>query len=177
MKSESLSRAAVRTSRPLACATLAASVGVLIGHRYDAAALSPYLAVMMSPPSALCALFLSLAALMVSSARMWARRIGQLLAVLGLGLALPIATSEVIETWLTGAVDPAAASGMAGATRLMFGSTALALFFVPLRSRLGRQLFATFAGSARDHHLACRLAARQRHAGKPGILRSSHSAQ
>ena len=67
MKSESLSRAATRTSRLIAFATLAASVGVLIGHRYDAAALTPYLAVMMSPPSALCALLLSLAALMLST--------------------------------------------------------------------------------------------------------------
>src|SRR6187549_657165 len=107
MKSESLSRAAIRTSRLIAFATLAASVGVLIGHRYDAAALTPYLAVMMSPPSALCALLLSLAALMLSTASPWVRRIGQLIALLGLALALPIATSEALETWFTGTIDPA----------------------------------------------------------------------
>ena len=145
MKSESLSRVAIRTSRLLACATLAASVGVLIGHRYDAAALSPYLAVMMSPPSALCALLLSLAALLVSAASPWLRRSGQLLALLGLALALASATSDALESWFTGTAGPSVAGDMAGAARLMFGATALALFFVPLRSRLGTQLFAIFA--------------------------------
>jgi hypothetical protein len=62
MKSESLSMAAMRASRLLSCAALAASLAVLIGQVSD-------LAWLMSPPAALCGVLLALAA--TASGRHW----------------------------------------------------------------------------------------------------------
>ena len=152
MKSETLSKAALRTSRLLACATLAAGLAVLAGRSYDVAAIAPYLATMMSLPSALCAVLLSLAAIAVSAPAPWAQRVGQFIAALGFGLAMPWAASLAFDTWFTTSVEGAVVNAktpmeaaMSGAASIMFGASALALLFVPLRSRLGTQLFAIFA--------------------------------
>ncbi len=146
----------MRTSRLLACATLVAGLGVLVGRSYDLAAIAPYFAALMSPLSALCAIVLSLAAVAMSVPAMLARGLGQLLAVLGFGIALPSTASRAVEPWFNSMFGPVipladtllpatAANGMSGATSLMLGATALALFFVPMRSRLGTQLFSIFA--------------------------------
>ena len=146
----------MRTSRLLACATLAAGLGVLVGRSYDLAAIAPYFAALMTPLAALCAIVLSLAALAVSARALLARGLGQLFAVLGFGLALPSAASRAVDAWFSNMAGPAlpltdtllplaTASGMSGATSLMLSATALALFFVPMRSRLGTQLFSIFA--------------------------------
>ena len=100
----------MRTSRLLACATLAAGLAVLAGRSYDVAALAPYLAAMMSPPSALCTVLLSLAALAAGAPAPWAQRIGQVLALLGFALALPWTASLAFDTWFSTSMDAGRAS-------------------------------------------------------------------
>jgi PAS domain S-box-containing protein len=147
MKSESLSMAAMRASRLLSCAALAASLAVLIGQVSD-------LAWLMSPPAALCGVLLALAALAVSARPRWAHGVGQALALLSCVIAfgpllaetfdanlsaLPLSTRAVLERILP------AGNNMAGATGIMFAATAMAVIFTPLRTRFATQLFAAAA--------------------------------
>ncbi|HET9475535.1 MAG TPA: hypothetical protein VFO82_16665, partial [Steroidobacteraceae bacterium] len=149
MKSESHSLTALRASRLLSCVALTAALGVLSVRLYDAVELGNYLALVMTPQSALCIATLALAALAVSVPRSWAQRLGQLLAVLSCAFALPSGLAASLDAWLATAplqTPPVAdVTGLSGAASIMYSATALALFFVPLRGRLGTQLFATFA--------------------------------
>jgi PAS domain S-box-containing protein len=147
MKSESLSMAAMRASRLLSCAALAASLAVLIGQVSDVTWL-------MSPPAALCGLLLALAALAVSARPRWAHGVGQALALVscvtafgpllaesfGASLsALPLSTRAALERLLP------AGNNMAGATGIMFAATAIAVFFTPMRTRPATHLFTAAA--------------------------------
>jgi PAS domain S-box-containing protein len=149
MKSETLSQTALRASRLLSCAALAAAVSVLGARLYDAVELGNSLVLVMTPQSALCIATLALAALAVSAASLWTQRAGQLLAVLACAFALPIGLAAFLDALLATAplrTPPIAdASGLSGAAGIMYAATALALFFVPLRGRLGTNLFAFFA--------------------------------
>src|SRR5688572_9722146 len=121
MKSESLSLAAMRASRLLSCAALAASLAVLIGQVSS-------LTWLMSPPAALCGVLLALAALAVSARPRWAHAVGQALALLSCVIAfgpvlaerfgasssaLPPDTRALLERILPGG------NNMAGATGIM----------------------------------------------------------
>jgi PAS domain S-box-containing protein len=149
MKSESLSLTALRASRLLSCAALAAAVSVLVVRLYEGAYLGHYLVLVMTPQSALCIATLAIAALAVSAPSHWAQRIGQLLAVLSCAFALPSGLAASVDAWLATAplqTPPIAdVTGLSGAASIMYAATALALFFVPLRGRLGTQFFAFFA--------------------------------
>ena len=148
---DSLSIAAMRASRVLSSVALVAGISVLLaGHVYGLADLGPSLAALMTPQSAVCALLLALAALAVSATAPWIQRAGQLLALCGAVLTLMTllppgfdAWRELGARWPQLPVEP----NMSAASAIMFGATGLALVFVPLRQRLGTQLFAAFSAA------------------------------
>ena len=146
---DSLSIAAMRASRVLACVALAAGFAILLtGHLYGLADVGPTIAALMTPQSAVCVIVLALAALAVSARPAWIQRTGQAMGLLGAALALMTLLPPGFDAWLElGArwpqlpIEP----GMSAASAIMFGATGLALAFVPLRQRLGTQLFAAFS--------------------------------
>jgi PAS domain S-box-containing protein len=107
----------------------------------------------MSPQAALCGSLLALAALGVSLTSRWFQVAGQALAVLTCGI--------VFGPWLwsgdlSALASPAAATlarilpaggDMAGVTGIMIAATALAVFFVPLRTRIATPVFAASASA------------------------------
>ena len=157
MKSHTLFEAAMRASRLLACAALVASVSVLVTTLADSPLQSEF-ADLMSPQSALCGALLALASLCVGFSPRWCHATGQALAMLACGVAfgpwlgdvpgsawthemsaLPPAVRAVFERLLPVGGD------MAGATGILVAATAVAVSFVPLRTRLSTHLFATAA--------------------------------
>jgi PAS domain S-box-containing protein len=157
MKSHTLFQAAMRASRLLACAALVASVAVLAATLADGE-LQSDLAGLMTPQSALCGVLLALASLCVGFTPRGCHATGQALALLACGIAfgpllgdavgggwsyeLPGLPSSVQAMW--GRLLPSGGD-MAGATGIMVASTAVAVIFVPLRTRLSTQLFAAAA--------------------------------
>src|SRR6185436_6024391 len=143
MKSESLSMAAMRASRLLSCAALAASLAVLLAGGHGATG-DAVLAGLMTPLSASCIALLALAALLVSFPRRWMRAVGQCVAACACLLALaPSLAGAVIalfaqlpssplDTFLQSLPD----SGLPAATSIMLIATALALLLAPGRGQL-----------------------------------------
>src|SRR5262249_7919952 len=86
-------------------------------------------------------------ALAVSSEAPWLQRSGQVLALLGAALALQSLLPVDFDAWVALSTGWLALTegGMSAAACIMYGATALALVFVPLRQKSGTQLFATFA--------------------------------
>ena len=100
MTSETLPLSALRASRMLSCVALVAAASVLIARLYEATGLRTWLVLVMTPQAALCIATLALAALAVSAPTRWAQRIGQLLAVLACGFALPSGLAATLDAWL-----------------------------------------------------------------------------
>ncbi len=140
--------AAMRASRLLSCAALAASVAVLIGQVSNRAWL------MSRASGAVRACCSRWPRWLVSARPRWAHGVGQALALLSCVIAfgpllaesfgasssaLPPATRALLERILP------AGSNMAGATGIMFAATAMAVFFTPLRTRFATHLFAAAA--------------------------------
>jgi len=157
MKSQILFQAAMRASRLLSCAALAASVAVLVATLANAESQST-LADLMSPQAALCGTLLALAAFCVSLPPRGCHAAGQALALIACVIAFGPWLGDSFGGWWSGelsALSPSAqallqrllpAGGdMAGATGIMVAATAVAVIFVPLRTRLSTQLFAAAA--------------------------------
>src|SRR5678815_5490785 len=157
MKSQTLFLAAMRASRVLACAALTASASVLAASLADADA-SSVLAGLMSPQTALCGTLLALGVLCVSLAPRWCQGAGQALALLACAVAFGPFVADALGGWWSSELTtlppstrvtlerllPAGAD-MAGATGIMIAATAVAVIFVPLRTRLATQMFSAAA--------------------------------
>jgi PAS domain S-box-containing protein len=145
----------MRASRLLSCVALAASLAVLCIALAEGE-LQALLETVMSPQTALCGTLLALAALFVSvGSRAW-HGVGQALALLACGVAFGPVLGDAYGSWWSGTtLSPAvqatlerllpAGGDMAGGTGIMIAATALAVIFVPMRTRLSTQLFATAA--------------------------------
>lgn len=141
--------AAMRAARLLSCVALTIGAAVLI---YDSYGTPQNLSPLMSPLTALCAGVLALAALAVSARPRWVRALGQALALLTCALTL---VPFFIDSWGGWQASPALAlllppgdemrGGMTGASSFMLAATAIALVFVPERTRFATQLFAVAA--------------------------------
>ena len=147
----------MRASRVLSCAALAASASVLAASLADADA-SSVLAGLMSPQTALCGTLLALGVLCVSLAPRWCEGTGQALALLACAVAFGPFLADALGGWWSSeltALPPStratlerllpAGGDMAGATGIMIAATAVAVIFVPLRTRLATQLFSAAA--------------------------------
>ncbi|HEX6397091.1 MAG TPA: PAS domain-containing protein, partial [Steroidobacteraceae bacterium] len=157
MKSHTLFQAAMRASRLLACAALVAGVAVLAATLADGE-LQSDLAGLMTPQSALCAVLLALGSLCVGFTPRWCHSTGQALALLACGIAFGPLLGDAFGGWWSYELSAVPASAqamlarllppggdMAGATGIMVASTAVAVIFVPLRTRLSTHLFAAAA--------------------------------
>src|SRR5690349_16922487 len=157
MKSQTLFLAAMRASRLLSCAALAASASVLTASLADGDA-SSVLANLMSPQTALCGTLLALGVLCVSLAPRWCQGMGQALALLACAVAFGPFVADAVGGWWSSeltALPPVARStverllpaggDMAGATGIMVAATAVAVIFAPLRTRFATQLFSAAA--------------------------------
>jgi hypothetical protein len=97
MKSESFFQAAMRASRLMSCAALAASVAVLASATPESSATLDGL---MSAQAALCGVLLALAAIFVSFSPRWCHGTGQALALLSCVIAFgPFFTETLGGSW------------------------------------------------------------------------------
>jgi PAS domain S-box-containing protein len=147
----------MRASRVLSCAALAASLAVLAATWADGG-LQPGLAGLMSPQAALCGTLLALAVLCVSMTPRGCQMTGQALALLAAVIGFGPWLGDALGGWWSGelsALSPwgratlgrllPAGGDMAGVTGILVASAALAVIFVPLRTRLSTQLFSAAA--------------------------------
>ncbi len=139
MKLNYLPHAALRASRLLSCAALLASAGALALYFFRLDEWHAITLAVLIPYSAACLGLLALSALLVSLPfRTW-RAIGQALAALAGIIALMAIPQPLIAPW-------PGASGVAGATIVMFLASAVALLASPMRGRRAANVFAAAAG-------------------------------
>jgi len=139
----------MRASRLLSCLALMASLIVLLGGAQAAAMPRTISSMLITPPVALCAGLLALAALFESFPATLARGAGQFLAALAAALVLlaALAAHEPWMAYLSPSTQAAFAqwipgpNAVSGAGTIMFAAAALALFCTPLRSRFSTQVF------------------------------------
>ncbi len=139
----------MRASRLLSCVALVIGAALLIFDASGAGA-SPSLSPLLSPLAALCTVTLALAALAVSATPRWLRAMGQALALLSCALTLLPFFVDYFSGWAAAsglAQLLSADDGMGGAGRFMYAATAIALAFVPERTRLATPLFAIVASA------------------------------
>src|SRR6187399_762732 len=125
MKLNYLPYAAMRASRLLSCVALIACAGVLATNFFEFDAWRAVAIAVLIPFSAACVSLLALAALLVSLPfRTW-RVVGQALAC----VAAIVAVQAIPQPWFT---PWPGASGVAGATIMMFIACAVALLASPM---------------------------------------------
>ena len=117
MKSHTLFQAAMRASRLLSCAALAASLAVL-GTTFADGEPQAMLAGLMSPQTALCGTLLALAALSVSLAPRGCHAMGQALAVLACVVAFGPLLGDANGGWSAGVLSTFSPSAQAALGRL-----------------------------------------------------------